>query len=261
MLRIKSTCNDEFPTYTYSNLRSGGRDFIVTSGLGNNGLFMPLRNVCGISVEKIAYFKVTLNGIETDIHNNDCKKMHGSVKVVITETTDGNPIITTKITDRRTKSDTVLYYWGTAGTVNHSMRDQNMFFQQRQNLHITSTPSKYIDSYPSDTAIYITTERALRENRVVITVMTDLGSAHKNNDLDPFFTWDIKMKKPERTSAYLQSIPLHADPQFGREFIVGPYTAYGSTPGTADGGYNNPHIIRLHFTINPLTNYTHNFSN
>ena len=247
-IRLKS-CDGEFPTYVYARM-SGGSDFFISAPSNSIYNTVPLPNICELSVEKTARITVTLNGIETDIHNNDCKKMYGDISMKIQETTDGNPITIRKITDLESSSETVTYYFARRGSLNLSMGDENIFFQQRADLHITSVPTKRLARRPLLTATYLTTEKALRDNKVLITVMTDLSSAHKNSDLDPFFTWDIKMKKQEKTHVYLQNLPIHANSSLGRELIAGPYTAYGATPGTADGGYNNPHIIKVHFSVN-----------
>lgn len=214
-----------------------------------------LTKVCGIRSDDISGITIQFNGISTIIHNNDCRKVFGDIKI--------------KVFELAPVDGAQSYMISSAGTY---FRGPDRFtFLPFNNASAATTPlyTNYVHnanpSVPTVTTIvsgrggvgealgtFRVGANALREGRVSIQVISNIGSAHKTCDLCDDFTSNCRMSAP-----VTEAVPLNKPYAGGRivdaghnKVILGPYHAHGSRDGfaiTASGGTDKD--FRVHLTI------------
>jgi hypothetical protein len=217
-----------------------------------------LTKVCGIRTDDLSGFTVQFNGVSAIIHNNDCKRVFGDIKIKVFEHAPGDG----------------AQSFMTCGAGTYFRGADRFTFQAFSNASASTTPpyTNYVhNSNPSvPTVTTIVSGRggvgealgtfqvgasALREGRVSIMVTSNLGSAHKTCDLCDDFTSNCRMSAP-----VTEAVPLNKPYTGGRivdaghnRVVLGPYHAHGSRDGsaiTASAGTDKD--FRVHLTITGL---------
>lgn len=225
---------------------------------------ISLEGICGIRTDETATFAVTFNGISSEIHNNDCMRFSGTVKVKVLETAPDNATVNAvmmysqPIDDRRTISsqgEATIFRWDDrwrAGVYDIS-EYQGTIFNNNPVPEITTQAHNYFGRTQKTYKVtYTVGKSALRDGRLKIYVTTDLISAHKTCDLCDDFSSSIKMAAP----AYA-AIPVKKMYDGGKivdgshpYFIAGPFIAKGSRDGTAiTATAGTTKNFRVHFGV------------
>jgi hypothetical protein len=215
-----------------------------------------LEGICGIRSDDAGLVSVQFCGISTIIHNNDCRRIFGNIKVKILENAPGaNPPMSTMAFTSRDNFkgedfDTFLPFSNAnantnPGYTNHVL-DEGHFRSTMLGIVGNSTVGYAV-------ANFWVGKIALREGRVRIVITSDLGSAHKNCETCDDFSSNIKMATP-----VISNIPINQAFEGGRivdathnRLIVGPFVAQGRRDGWAIGAVGNPITIqfRAHFKL------------
>jgi len=220
---------------------------------------ISLLDICGIRSDEKSGFKVELDGISTSIHNNDCRKVYGDIKIKVIELSPDRDSVQSLMQYGNNPHHSMeggarRYFSRTEGKftiVPFLFTDANDIPESYYRYHIYDNKKEPNIIYPRGVngnsipapaaAYFIAGKNALREGRVKILIISNLASAHKSCDLCDDFSSKIKMKAP----AY-ESIPLNIFfpnkgiiDTTGKRLVLGPYRASGSRDGsaiTASGG-------------------------
>jgi hypothetical protein len=208
-----------------------------------------LTGICGIRSDILTTLTVQFNGISTIIHNNDCKRVFGDIKIKIIEISPDRDAA---------MSDMILSPTPYVG-------ENSFTFLPFTNANANTTPT-YINYVRNETGLRPSTlgvvgnrisnvgnavgnfkvgRNALRDGRVKIVVISNLGSAHKTCDLCDDFSSNVRM-----AAAVTEVLPInHAggrviDASHNR-LILGPYEA----SGLAEHGVAASNGIHINFRV------------
>lgn len=204
-----------------------------------------LENVIAIRSDDKSGIYVEFNGISTAIHNNDCKRVYGTVDVKVIEVSPDREQVQSYmplgpvpgVTGRQVIRNSATF-------TPFSFANASSITEPYYRNHIyNNDPEPYIE-YPRGrnegikapaTGYFVAGKNALREGRVKILVSSDLASAHKTCDLCDDFSSKIKMKTPKN-----ELVPINIfNPgtrtvnTTGKQMVFGPYQASGSRDGAA----------------------------
>jgi hypothetical protein len=205
-----------------------------------------LTGICGIRSDVLTTLTVQFNGISTIIHNNDCKRVFGNIKIKIIETSPdrdaamsdmilsptpymGENSFTFLPFDNENANTSPRYRYGYDNYV------RNETGLRPSTIRVVSSPT-----VGNAVGNFKVGRNALRDGRVRIVVTSNLGSAHKTCDLCTDFSSNIRMRAP-----VTNDIPINRTYGDGRiidathnRLILGPYEASGLPEHTieASGG-------------------------
>jgi hypothetical protein len=210
-----------------------------------------LTGICGIRSDVLTTLAVQFNGISTIIHNNDCKRVFGDIKIEVIENSP----------DR----DSVMSHMILSPT---PYMGENMFtFLPFTNANANTTPTyinyvrneiglrpstlgvvgNSISNVGNAVGIFKAGRNALRDGRVRIVVISNLGSAHKTCDLCDDFSSNVRM-----TAAVRNVFPInrtYADKRIidatHNRLVLGPYEA----SGLAEHGIAASNGIHINFRV------------
>lgn len=204
-----------------------------------------LQNVTAIRSDDESGVYVEFNGISTAIHNNDCKKVYGNIKVKIIEVSpDGDevqsymplgpiPGLPGRQVIRNTATFTPFSF-ANAGSITESYYN-NHIYNNDPEPNIQYPRGRHEGIKAPATGYFVAGKNALREGRVKIWVSSDLASAHKTCNTCDDFSSRIKMKTPVN-----ELVPVNifipgttTVNTTGKLMMFGPYRAFGSRDGTA----------------------------
>ncbi len=226
-----------------------------------------LADICGIRTDETTNIFVSFNGISSEIHNNDCMRFSGSVKVEILETapdnstTDAAMLYSKPIGNGRnisSQGEALIFDWGKERlTSSYDVRLNNgTIYNNNPVPEIKNLAHNFYGlAEASYKVTYTVGKSALRDGRLRISVNANLISAHKTCDLCDDFSSNIKMGTPGFAFFPLQKTYdggkiLNAEHPY---FIAGPFTAKGSRDGQAitatAGTVKN---FRVHFAVEGL---------
>ena len=221
---------------------------------------IDLQNITGIRCDDKASIEVGFYGIQTAIHNNDCRRFYGKVQILLTEVSPDSEQV-----------QSYMPFGSVSGSPGRPVTAVNSnTFTAFNYQHASSLPPEYyrqfihdLDRYrPNDpeftitnnirrgtqpaasSAIFVVGKKAVADKRVKLLITSDLGSAHKTCDLCDDFSSFIKMRDPVSTSRevgrYRKVTRSGQAPRWEeRVFVFGPYDASGSRDRralTATGG-------------------------
>ena len=206
------------------------------------------KKICNIRFAPISDAFVSFHGISTPIHNNDCRRVFGSIKVSMQERTNSGQMVPCPMSYRHGRGvpsglfEAIIYQNANANTASF------------QNQYVRNFDGRVIPTFDQFTylaagsaeiagATFIVSAAALRENRVFVTVTTMLGSAHKSNDLADDFSSNIRMLEP-----IIHRMGYHEFNGRNSTVVLGPYQASGSRDGsaiTASGGIYKQFRVHL----------------
>jgi hypothetical protein len=214
-----------------------------------------LTKVCGIRSDNLSGFTVQFNGVSAVIHNNDCKRVFGDIKIKVFEhaPADGAQSFMTcgagtyfRGADRFTflpfniaSAGTTPIYTNYVHNANPAVPTVNTIVSGRGGV------GEALGTFQVGAT-------ALREGRVTIMVTSNIASAHKTCDLCDDYTSNVHMRAP-----VTEVVPLNKRYAGGRivdaahnKVVLGPYRAHGSRDGsaiTASAGTDKD--FRVHLTI------------
>ena len=218
-------------------------DFPDESAYTGSVASADLSKVCGIRSDDLVYIYVQFNGISTTIHNNDCKRFFGSLKVKMYESApDGAAQVLLPMTAPATfRPDAFTFQAFSHPSSASAPRLGNLVHNGNP---VTQAPSAvvYITGGGGEAvAKYAIGASAVRDRRAGLTINADLGSAHKTCDLCDDFSSNVRMTAPVN-----KSFPFNRADTDGRtlnaannHLTMGPLKARGSRDGyaiTASGG-------------------------
>ncbi|MFZ4545184.1 MAG: hypothetical protein ACOYOA_14115 [Saprospiraceae bacterium] len=226
----------------YITLCDEFNEVVVLSG---DYFVFSLGKICALKFAKKAVVTVTYNGISTNIHNNDCKKHFGSVKVRVTENRADGSVVNTAIdpSSSMRASSTFAVKAYDVSSLNYIGPQNNFIYN--------NTPVPSIPVGANKFFAFAVNKEALDAGKISVVVETDLASAHKTCDLCDDYSNNVRMARSETSSTLIQNIPLFAGAGSpSRELIVGPYRATGSRAGSAiTASAGSSHDIRVHFKV------------
>jgi len=179
---------------------------------------------------------VNFSGISTEIHNNDCKRVFGSVKARMYERLPSGELVPCPLIERNgipfpidnssrnPLYDTITLFSRPNSFPGHSIyggTSQNYVFQTlgvRRRVEIRETYR--LENGRAAGYAYLVNPQALRENRIVVDLISDLGSHHKSNDLALDYSSNIKLQRPEVSRIAFQNMATFES--------FGPFIGFGN---------------------------------
>ncbi|MEO6611396.1 MAG: hypothetical protein ABIT05_04660 [Chitinophagaceae bacterium] len=227
---------------------------------------ISLETLCGIRTDVKAHLRVTLNGISTSVHNNDCLRFAGDINVRVLETSPDETAVESQmrwtVIERgaaRVTTGPFMFpiFTGSASVLSDSRYaiELNKGFVFNNNPVPQLTEQGHYGSriMQNSTNVFIVGRSALQSGRVKVWVKTDLTSSHKNCNLCDDFSANVKMAEPG-----FASIPFNKTYDGGKVVdaahpyvVLGPYPAHGSRAGfaiTASNGVDKD--FRVHLKVN-----------
>lgn len=209
-------CRDEFPT----------EEAFTTSQAK-----IDLSGICGIRSDEKGVISISFNGISTIIHNNDCKRFFGSIRIKVVEAAPGGSgaisYMPYTLTSNRADAFTYLAYSNADANTRPAALG-------RTNYVFNADPVPVLRDHLTWGNFDIG-RNALREGRVSFVITSDLGSAHKTCDLCDDFSSNVRMEAP-----VTKTFPINRADATGRILnagnnliVVGPLKARGSRDGSA----------------------------
>lgn len=224
----------------------------------NFGSTHPL-NIKSIRVVTGINAYVNFSGISTEIHNNDCKRVFGSVKARMYERLPSGELIPCPLIERNgiripldnssrnPLYDTITLFSRPNSFPGHSIyggTSQNYVFQSlgvRGRLELRETYR--LENGRAAGFAYLVNHAALLENRIVLHLISDLGSHHKSSDLALDYSSNIKFQRPEVSHIDYQPMPTPVS--------FGPFLGFGNpnnNHGAASGvrfSLSKPFIVHI----------------
>lgn len=215
-----------------------------------------LTGICGIRTDAAVTIPIQFNGVATIIHNNDCRRVFGDIRVKVYESApDGAAqamMPCNAIPVFRADAFTFLALSHPNSTTRS--RYGRLVHDANPAVPVIST---VVNSVTGGEAVgnFVVGASGLRDGRVGVIITTSLGSAHKTCDLCDDFSSNVRMTAPV-TKTY----PINRAGSDGRilnaannRIQSGPLRAQGSRDGfaiTASGGI----FLDFHtqFTVNGL---------
>jgi hypothetical protein len=199
--------------------------------------------ICSILLDEKMFIEVKYNGLESQIHNNDCKKAWGKVEVSVSAgTTDGD--VVPCATEEKLSFTPVLFLNSTAATF---MNYQNYIFNTPttpvETVVFNSTENKFL------TQRFIVGKSALQNDKVTVLVKCKFQSAHKSSDLALDYMDNIKTKEINMLSFIPTSLPFYGNRTLGRYVALGPVPAQGVQNTPNRSGYIGRKEFKLHFSV------------
>lgn len=245
-------------------------EFATETAYTNSERQINLNNVIGIRSDDKAGVIISFDAISTSIHNGDCRKLYGNIKIALQESApDADSTMSTMLrgpvpgSGRRlalTSNERWTFipwkYTDPASVPNTARPPYNEYVID--NAYEPTTPPSHPEWYDrsrSDpyVAYFTCGKRAIQEGRVKFHFTTDLATAHKTCGICDDFSSRVKMSAP----AY-QFLPLRnyygageLDTITVNHFVLGPYEAKGSRDGvaiTATGGPTVKHF-RVYYSM------------
>ena len=225
------------------------------SGIENN---VDLTYLCGVRFDDLTAFAVHFNGISTNIHNNDCRKVFGKITIKVVETSPQNVNCYFKAnTGTATKGQDVLTFMPFNKSSANAPDDyNNAIFNNNPVPVLSSTVT--LKSGGEDYSGFQVGKAALRDGRIRIYATIYISTAHKANDVSNDYGSNVHMSSP-----VVEVIPinlLYADGKLVNaetpRFICGPYEVSGR-PDSPNMRYATEYseirkTFRAHFTLSNL---------
>ncbi len=218
---------------------------------------ISLANICGIRSDEAIEISVAFNGISTEIHNDDCKRFFGYVKVEVLETSPDMDSMRTLMPVRALSvmrgDDKFTFQPFHCPNVNTwSIYYMNHVFNNDPVPELSATLHSF-GRNPVDAIGYFKVGKtALEQGRIKLAIGVNLASAHKSCNTCDDFSSNVKMSAP-----VYELIPLNRGFGAGRRvdatnnrIVLGPYLAKGSRDGfaiTASAG--TVKHFRVHLTV------------
>jgi hypothetical protein len=222
-------------------------DIPVERAFTGNVASIDLTYICGLRIDDIQDIGVSFAGISTDVCNNDCKNVFGSVKVKLVEKApDGTDCYLT-LTDLGIPNKTEFTAFDKP-TLGERNRYRNYVFNNNPipAINIAVTVNNI-----GDECLLPVGKTAIRDGRVRMVIVSNIKSAHKSGDVASDYCSNVHMDAP-----VTKIVPINylydgdklvnaANPRL----IVGPFRATGNPD---NGVLANAGILknfRAHFIV------------
>ncbi len=216
-----------------------------------------LMGICGVRSDNLVRLPIQFNGLSTIIHNNDCRRVFGDVKIKVFEISpDGASQSNMRHNLRATspfRADNFTFLAFTNANANVTPRYNRHLHDANPSVPVVST---VVTSTSGGEAVgsFGVGATALRDGRLSMLVVSNIGSAHKTCDLCDDFSSNVRMP-----AARTESIPINKNYAGGRvdaannKVVLGPYQARGSRDGSAITASGGTFIdFRVHLTVTGL---------
>lgn len=208
--------SDEVIAYLSGNCGSN-KGYITVS---RNARMLNIPNtVCGLRIGKKNAVRMRFNGILSEIHNNDCKRMYGKVQIrMVEKDASGNTLSVCKTFDESRMDAngwvTVFDIPKTAGTVPSNLYDINRYFIAERDIDVTGrkntsrgrlfrTPLNEDRPYE----LFYFDSLSYRRGDLTLEVKASLGSHHKGCDLCTDYTDNASMARETVQSFAVKNYP------------------------------------------------------
>jgi hypothetical protein len=232
-------CTNEFPyetAYTSSQTKA------------------DLSGVCGIRSDDVKILPVQFNGLSTVIHNNDCRRVFGSVHIKVFEIAPDGASQSYMRCNPSTSfpgPDAFTFNPFTVANANVRIPYRNLLFDENPRVPTINT---IVNSMNGGEAIasFKVGANALSQGRVKVLVTSNIGSAHKTCDLCDDFSSNVRMEAPVS-----EAFPLNKTYSGSKivdaahnKVVLGPYKAKGRRDGSAITASAGTLIdFRVHLTV------------
>lgn len=154
-------------------------------------------NILSITVKPAVTKTLFFSGISLEIHNNDCKKIQGTVKVKLVEKqADGSFITCPVVNENGTPVSNYKYEVLMFSKRSLEGREANgirNFVYGFDGRTVSTISSMVSSNKPLIGATFMVSEYALTTGNVFVEVVPDLTVAHKSNDLADDYSDKVKM--------------------------------------------------------------------
>lgn len=215
-------------------------------------------NIKSIRIVPSGMAYLNLGGIGTQVHNNDCKRIFGTIKVKVFERITGGTFITCPLTERQgiplTESELLRHSVRNGRTGPLVSYDTAILFDRRNSFPSNSMYDGAFVNYDgrtiptiantfllangrSDGLGFLVSQAALNEGRIFVEVYTDLGVQHKSGDLATDYSSNVKMQSPVKNTINYNSSPS--------SFSIGDGTGDFIAEGNPDSNYGIASGVRF----------------
>ena len=219
---------------------------------------IDLTSICGIRSDVLTTLTVQFNGISTIIHSDDCKRIFGDIKIKILENApgaSGGSLLSEMILSTTTFMGGDSYTFLPFANENASSTPRYGYgYRDYVRNEIGLRPSGFLPVVNSPTVgnaagVFKVGRNALRDGRLKIVVISNLGSAHKNCNSCLDFSSNVRMRAP-----ITETLPInHSDGRVidatHNRLILGSYEASGlpdHSPAASGGVFQN---FRVHLSL------------
>ncbi len=195
--------------------------------------------ICGVRLDEVAYVCVKFNGIETQVHNNDCKKITGKIVVQVMERQPNSNFL--YCYNRGGKRESVFMNVPKGSIPDFSTYVYNTVQEPlSEPIRIgTARPVRYVQDS------FIVGKSALTQRKIYIKISGNVNSEHKLNDLSSDYTDNVAAVFSNEFQ--VNRLPFFNIQSKGKVLTAGPYRATGSNPNGP--GYIIVKQIKLYFSV------------
>lgn len=195
-----------------------------------------LGTICGIRIDERAAIIIKFNGVDAEIHNNDCRKLWGKISVsVIEKQPDASFVQCYNLSNNLT---TVFLDTKKTGTPIFSY-----FFNK-----LADPPTAVVRDYVTRKNIedsFIVGKSAITERRIFVKVKSQLNTEHKSSDLALDYTSSM-FTSANDTEFNINRLPFFNTQSFGKSLVAGPFIAKGISDRA---GYINTKNFRIFLSV------------
>ncbi|TCC89247.1 hypothetical protein EZ428_16250 [Pedobacter frigiditerrae] len=204
-------------------------------------------NILSITIKAANTQNISFSGFSLPIHNNDCKKMAGTVKVrLIEKLADGSyvacPIVNengTALSNYKTQA-TMFSKIGLERAEANQIRD--FIFNSGATVPVIS--STVASNKPAIKAVFMVSNYALQNGNIFVEVVPNISVGHKTSDLATDYSSNVKMLAIDTDLINYKNAGMYFS---SKPFTVkgNPDNNYGSASGVA---YSIIKDFRIHFS-------------
>lgn len=213
---------------------------IMVTETNSNFTIPDMGGICGIRLDERAAICIKFNGVETQIHNNDCKRVTGNISVSVSERQVDGSFVSCFNKAKKRESVFLNAAQGTVpnyGTFVYNTSTEPPFQTVR---NFDSQPAKPVQDS------FIVGKAAIRDRKIFVKVNGFISTEHKQADLSSDYTKNV-IARNINDEFQINRLPFFNLQSVGKSLIAGPYKAMGSEPGGP--GYIISKQIRLFFAV------------
>lgn len=208
-----------------------------------------------IRIDKAKKVAVNLSGFSTQIHNNDCKRVFGSVKLTLSDDWYGVVYPNIEFQGRPLSASDVNGYRNTGSDIrmivepvplferSNDFSRPNLFEVRAINYDGRTIPAIRSTAFTQNplpvSRVFVVSERTYNADLITVVITSDLGTQHKNCDLCTDYSSSVKMKTPVTHQVKYKDAETY--------FYVGPFDLKGAPDRdiAASGGINKKLVLHL----------------
>lgn len=202
------------------------REEFPTEGIfiGDHSTFGSINrhDIHSIRVVQAQRAHVNFCGISTQIHNNDCKRVFGSIKLKMYERLTSGALIPCPLVEvqgnplrSRSRLDPGPYDTTTLFSHTNNFSGLHLFGGSNQSYVFEYDGRRAPDVRNTFVLFngnsagngFLVSEEALRNDRIIMEIVVNLGAQHKSNDLATDYASRLMMQRPETRQIAYRSSP------------------------------------------------------